>query len=31
MATILHIAGHGKKRNGTFDSGATGYIKVNWN
>lgn len=27
MATILNIAGHGKKRNGTFDSGATGYIK----
>lgn len=27
MATILHIAGHGKKRNGTFDFGATGYIK----
>ncbi len=24
--TDLFIAGHGKKRNGTFDSGATGYI-----
>ena len=26
MATILHIAGHGHNRNGTFDPGATGYI-----
>lgn len=24
---ILHIAGHGLKKNGTFDSGATGLIK----
>lgn len=24
---ILHIAGHGLKKNGTFDSGATGFIK----
>lgn len=27
MATILHIAGHGPNKNGTFDPGATGYIK----
>lgn len=27
MATILHIAGHGKNRDGSFDPGATGYIK----
>lgn len=26
MATILNIAGHGKKRNGTFDPGASGYV-----
>ncbi len=26
MATILNIAGHGLKRNGTFDPGASGYI-----
>lgn len=26
MATILHIAGHGKNRNGSFDPGASGYI-----
>ena len=26
IMTDLFIAGHGKKRNGTFDSGATGYI-----
>lgn len=24
---ILHIAGHGKNKNGTFDPGASGYIK----
>lgn len=27
MATILNIAGHGPNKNGTFDPGATGYIK----
>lgn len=27
MSTILNIAGHGTKRNGTFDPGATGYVK----
>lgn len=27
MATILHIAGHGRNRNGSFDPGASGYIK----
>lgn len=27
MVRILHIAGHGKKRNGAFDPGATGFIK----
>lgn len=27
MTKTLVIAGHGKKRNGVFDSGATGYIK----
>lgn len=26
MATILHIAGHGPKQNGTFDPGATGFV-----
>lgn len=26
MATILNIAGHGQKRDGSFDPGATGYI-----
>lgn len=26
MATILHIAGHGKNKNGSFDPGARGYI-----
>lgn len=26
MATILHIAGHGTRRNGSFDPGATGFI-----
>lgn len=26
MTTYLHIAGHGMKRNGSFDHGATGYI-----
>lgn len=28
MTTILNIAGHGRRRNGTFDPGATGYIKM---
>ena len=27
MATILHIAGHGPRRNGTIDSGATGFVR----
>lgn len=26
MATFLHIAGHGLKRNGSFDPGASGYV-----
>lgn len=26
MATILHIAGHGTKRDGSFDPGASGYV-----
>lgn len=26
MATILNIAGHGQKRDGSFDPGATGYV-----
>lgn len=26
MATILHIAGHGVKRDGSFDPGASGYV-----
>lgn len=26
MATILHIAGHGHKRDGSFDPGASGYV-----